>query len=105
LFRKNPFRKDGTLKESRLSVKLIDFGMSGLVYNEKVYGYNDPIPFSIKAEVRHFFFYSQLPEAFSETIQSFGKKYLEIETYIVKEATREKLMNGGRRNKTQKRLR
>lgn len=105
LFRKNPLKKDGTLKESRLSVKLIDFGMSGLVYKEKLYGYNDPIPISIKAEVRHFFFFSQLPDAFSETIQSFGKKYLEIEKYIIEEATREKLINGGRRNKTQKRLR
>jgi serine/threonine protein kinase len=104
LFRKNPLKKDGTLKESRLTVKLIDFGMSGLVYNEKLYGYNEAIPLSIKAEVRHFFFYSQLPDAFSEKIKSFGKKYLEIETYVIEEATAAKLMNGGR-NKTRKHLR
>jgi hypothetical protein len=104
LFRKNPLKKDGTLKESRLTVKLIDFGMSGLVYNQKLYGYNEAIPLSIKAEVRHFFFYSQLPDAFSEKIKSFGKKYLEIETYVIEEATAAKLMNGGR-NKTRKHLR
>jgi serine/threonine protein kinase len=103
LFRKNPLNKDGTLKESRLSVKLIDFGMSGLVYNEKVYGYNEAIPASIKAEVRHFFFFSQLPDAFSETIKSFEKNYLEIEAYILQEAIAAKVMNAGSR--TRKRLR
>jgi hypothetical protein len=103
LFRKNPLRKDGTLKESRLSVKLIDFGMSGIVYNEKLYGYNEAIPNSIKAEVRHFFFFSQLPDAFSEKIKSFGKNYLEIEAYILQEAIAAKVMNAGSR--TRKRLR
>lgn len=103
LFRKNPIGKDGTVKESRLSVKLIDFGMSGLVYNEKLYGYNEPIPISIKAEVRHFFYYSKLPDAFSEKIKSFGKNYMGIEAYILEEAIAAKVMNAGSR--TRKRLR
>ena len=105
LFKKNPIDKDGQLKESRLEVKIIDFGLSGLVYNEKMYGVNEQIPISLKAELRHFFYFSRLPDAFSEKIKSFGKKYIEIENFIIEEAIAEKVMTGGRRNKTRKQLR
>ena len=50
LFRKNPVQSDGTIKESRLSfVKMIDFGYSGMVYNGKLYGYNEPVLTYLKA--------------------------------------------------------
>ncbi len=105
LFRKNPLRKDGSLKESRLTVKIIDFGYSGLVYNGKLYGENEPIPTSLKAEVRHFLTVSKLPEAFKEKIKSFGKNYLDIENYIVEEAIANKVMNGAGRNEKTRKLR
>lgn len=103
LFSKNPVRSNGTIKESRLSsVKMIDFGYSGMVYNGTLYGYNEPVPTSLRAEVRHFFFHSKLPSAFSEKLQSFGKKYLEIEQYVIEEAIKDKIIEGGNRMKTRK---
>ena len=112
LFVKSPFKKDGTLSESRLQTKLIDFGLSGLIFNEKLYGGNDPFPGVIKEEVRHLFF-STLPSEFKEQIQSIVtknpgareaaiKKYMEIEKFVIEEATKLNTPQGGKRTLTRK---
>lgn len=95
LFVKKPYRKDGTINEDRLDTKLIDFGLSGLVLDGKLYGGIDQFPTSIKQEVRHFFI-TFLPEDFKTQIKEIEakypgkgeqgvKRYLAIEDFVIQE--------------------
>ena len=39
MFVENPLKEDGTFDESKLAIKMIDFGFSSITINEKEYGY------------------------------------------------------------------
>jgi hypothetical protein len=109
-FVKDPIREDGTLDESLLHVKIIDFGISGLVFNGKSYGLQSPDKdypelesSSLSTEAFRGSRSQKLPNNFLTAIDSFGKNSFQIEAFIIQEA--DKLTGGSYRKSVKTRRR
>lgn len=97
---KNPFTKEGTIDETTLQVKMIDFGFSSLDYEGIKYG---TVNEEYEKEVQAFYFQmgNKLPPEFLSRLPPENSNHILIEEFIIEEAkTKIKTKTGGRRKKT-----